>query len=171
MSGYTEVVALLLQHGVDVHAKSNGQLTALDFATAGGFKEVMDLLIKAGASKDTLLFQAIKLNKLTAVGHLLQHFALSLDLVDSKGRSVVQVAVDHWIAEGITEGVEECLRQFSEHLAVRRMLNSKNKDGDTPIIQLLKHGRVDLVNVLLESPEIDLDVRDSAGKNLEAIAR
>ena len=122
---------------------------------------------------DTLLFRAIKINKLTAVRHLLQHPALILDLVDSEGRSIIQVAVDHWIAEEITEGVEKCLRKFSEHLTARRMLNmnTKNKDGDTPIIQLLKHGRLDLVNGLLESPEIDLDVRDSAWKNLETIAR
>ena len=58
-----------------------------------------------------------------------------------------------------------------QHLAVGRMLNTKNKDGDPPIIQLLKHGRVDLVNALLESPKIDLDVRDSYGKKLETIAR
>ena len=52
MFGHTEVVALLLQHGVDVHAKSKSQRTALDFATERGFKEeVMDLL-KAGAGKD-----------------------------------------------------------------------------------------------------------------------
>ena len=51
MSGHTEVVALLLQHGVDVHAES-GPCTALDFATDKGFKEVVDLLIKAGAGKD-----------------------------------------------------------------------------------------------------------------------
>ena len=118
-----------------------------------------------------MLFRAIKINKLTAVRHLLQHPALILDLVDSEGRSIIQVAVDHWIAEGITEGVEKCLRQFSEHPELIRMLHTKNKDGDPPIIQLLKHGRVDLVNALLESPEIDLDVRDSAGKNLETIAR
>ena len=52
MFGHTEVVALLLQHGVDVHAKSKGQRTALTLATDRGFKEVVDLLIKAGAGKD-----------------------------------------------------------------------------------------------------------------------
>ena len=52
MFGHTEVVALLLQHGVDVHAKSKGQRTALTLATDRGCKEVVDLLIKAGAGKD-----------------------------------------------------------------------------------------------------------------------
>ena len=119
----------------------------------------------------TLLFRAIEINQLRAAKFLLKHSNSSLAPVNSDGRSVVQVAVDHWITYRITEGVEDCLRLFSEHLAVRRMLNNKNKDGDTPIIQLLKHGRLDLVNVLLESPEIDLDVRDSNGNNLETIAR
>ena len=120
---------------------------------------------------NSLLFQSIKLNKLDMVGYLLQHPDLNLDLVNSEGRTVVQVAVDHLIDGGLPEGVELCLKQFSEHLPVRRMLNVKNKDGDPPIIQLLKHGRVDLVNILLESPDIDLDVCDSAGRKLETIAR
>ena len=62
-------------------------------------------------------------------------------------------------------------RVFSEHSTARKMLNTKNEEGDPPVIQLLKHRRLDLVNVLLESPEIDLDVCDSTGKNVETIAR
>ena len=120
---------------------------------------------------DTLLFQAIKRNELRIADFILKHPDLSLDLVDSEGRGIVQFAVDNWIAYGGTEGVEECLRLFSELPPTRRMLNTKNEEGDPPVIQLLKHRRLDLVNVLLESPEIDLDVRDSAGKNLESIAR
>ena len=120
----------------------------------------------------TKLFQAIKINRLDIACGLLQQPGLNyLDLVDSEDKSIVQFAVDHWIAEGETEGVAECLRLFSEHHVVRRMLNTKNKEGDPPIIQLLKHGRVDLANVLLESSEIDLDARDSAGEKIETIAR
>ena len=122
---------------------------------------------------ETLLFQAIRLKKLNIACFLLQHSDLSLrDLLDAEDRSVVQFAVDHWIAEGGgVEGVEECLQVFREHPTVRRMLNTKNKEGDPPVIQLLKHGRVGLVNILLESPDIDLDLCDSAGENLETIAR
>ena len=117
----------------------------------------------------TLIFQAIVYNKLDAVDFLLQFPGLRLGRVE--GMNIVQFAVNRWIVEGFTEGVELCLRQFSEHHTTRGMVNTKNKDGDPPIIELLKHGRVDLVNILLESPVIDLGVRDAAGKNLETIAR
>ena len=121
-----------------------------------------------------MLFRAAKQSSLDLsilLKHLLPFPEESLDLVDHAGMDITQFAVDHWIGEGETEGVEECLRLFIEHPAVRRLLNTKNKDGDPLVISLLKQGRVDLVNVLLESSEIDLDVRDSAGKSLETIAR
>ena len=117
----------------------------------------------------TLIYQAIVFNKLDTVDFLLKFPGLSLHLVD--GKNIVQFAIDRWIAEAETQGVEKCLRVFSEHPEVREMLNTKNQEGDPPVIKLLKDRRLDLVNILLESPEIDLDVRDSAGKNLETIAR
>ena len=62
-------------------------------------------------------------------------------------------------------------QELSKHPVVKTMLNLKNKEGDPPIIQLLKQQRFDLVNILLESPEIDLNVCDSAGQDVETIAR
>ena len=119
----------------------------------------------------TLIFQAIVYNNLGTADFLLAFPGLNLELMNAEGTNIVQFAVNHWIVEGFTEGVELCLRQFSEHPSTRKMLNTKNNDGDPPIIELLKYGRVDLVNILLESPVIDLGVRDTAGKNLETIAR
>ena len=107
---------------------------------------------------DNFVFQAIKMNKLHIVGLLLQH--PGIEFLDSEDRNIVQFAIEKWIADRKTEGFKECLRAFNENPTVRRMLNTKNKEGNPPTIQLLRHGRVDLVNILLESPNIDLDVRD-----------
>lgn len=50
--GHKEVVARLLRQGVDMNTLSEDQDTALSLAFKGGFQEVADLLIQAGANRD-----------------------------------------------------------------------------------------------------------------------
>ena len=150
----------------------NGEI--IDFEILLRHPSVQKMVNVRDKDGETILFRAIKLKKPRIVSFLLQFPGLDLDFVDHEGRNIVQVVVDSWTNVGSQvcgEAVEKCLQELSKHPVVKTMLNMKNKEGDPPIIQLLKHQKLDLVNILLESPEIDLNIRDSAGQDLETIAK
>ena len=49
VEGHKEVVQTLLVKGADVNAKRSDGVTALMFAVKGGYQEIQEMLIKAGA--------------------------------------------------------------------------------------------------------------------------
>ena len=94
---------------------------------------------------------------------------VDMKVLDSQGGNMVQVALKH--LDSNNRNVEARLRMISKHPTIKTLLNVRNQKGDTPAIQLLKKKKFSLVNILLDSPDLDLDVEDSRGRNLETIAR
>lgn len=69
MTGHEEMVALLLGQGASINAQTDEtQETALTLACCGGFLEVADFLIKAGA--DVELGASTPLMEASQEGHL-----------------------------------------------------------------------------------------------------
>ncbi|KAF8847190.1 ankyrin [Acephala macrosclerotiorum] len=64
--GRTEVVKLLLEHGVNVNAKSSGSWTALHNACLAGSIDTVRILVECGADVSSILVDSITLLHLVA---------------------------------------------------------------------------------------------------------
>ena len=90
---------------------------------------------------------------------------LDLNVTDSKGRNIAQIAVEH------NRQRQRCVELLSGDKRVDRYWNIKNSDGDTPVMYCLKNNKTEIARCLINTPVVDLDTVDSDGRHLEEIAR
>ena len=117
--GHEEMVALLLSQGADINAQTEEtQETALTLACCGGFLEVADFLIKAGADLElgasTPLMEAAQEGHLDLVKYLLENGAL-VNAQTGTGDTALTYACEN----GHTD-VADLLLQYNAEL-VRRL--------------------------------------------------
>uniref|UniRef100_A0A4W3HCX0 Ankyrin repeat and KH domain containing 1 n=1 Tax=Callorhinchus milii TaxID=7868 RepID=A0A4W3HCX0_CALMI len=181
--GHEEMVALLLAQGANINAQTEEtQETALTLACCGGFLEVADFLIKAGADIElgcsTPLMEAAQEGHLELVKYLLaaanEHESeggrtplmkaaraghlCTVQFLISKGANVNRATAnnDHTVVSLACAG---------GHLAVVELLlahgadpTHRLKDGSTMLIEAAKGGHTNVVSYLLDYPNNILPV-------------
>ena len=140
--GHEEMVALLLSQGADINAQTEEtQETALTLACCGGFLEVADFLIKAGADLElgasTPLMEASQEGHLELVRYLLEAGA-NVNATTGTGDTALTYACEN----GHTD-VADLLLQYSA------MLEHESEGGRTPLMKAARAGHLCTVQFLI----------------------
>ncbi|XP_064628158.1 ankyrin repeat domain-containing protein 17-like isoform X2 [Lineus longissimus] len=140
--GHEEMVALLLAHGADINAQTEEtQETALTLACCGGFLEVSDFLIKAGADIElgcsTPLMEAAQEGHLDLVRYLLKSGA-NVHAQTGTGDTALTYACEN--------GHTEVARVLLEHGA---NLEHESEGGRTPLMKAARAGHLCTVQFLI----------------------
>ncbi|KAK7797973.1 hypothetical protein U0070_022331 [Myodes glareolus] len=169
--GHEEMVALLLAQGANINAQTEEtQETALTLACCGGFSEVADFLIKAGADIElgcsTPLMEASQEGHLELVKYLLAAGA-NVHATTATGDTALTYACENGhtdVADVLlqagahleheSEGGRTPLMKAARagHLCTVQFLISKGKDGSTMLIEAAKGGHTNVVSYLLDYP-------------------
>jgi len=140
--GHEEMVALLLSQGADINAQTEEtQETALTLACCGGFLEVADFLIKAGADLElgasTPLMEASQEGHLELVRYLLEARA-DVNATTGTGDTALTYACEN----GHTD-VADLLLQFGAQL------EHESEGGRTPLMKAARAGHLCTVQFLI----------------------
>jgi len=195
--GYKEIVALLLEYsGVDIYAQNKKGKTVFDYAQEK--PEIAELLKKRLRiiEESAPLIEAAHNGDLQLVKRLLKDSAVDVNVIDKDGNAPLTEAV----SEGHTEIVGLLLGQkdiqvnlranakTGDELAViasdkyfggeklKSSLSnshfgmSKNDLNDTVLITAIKKGQTDIVKMLLERPDVDVNMKGAYGKTPLIIA-
>ncbi|CAH8664748.1 unnamed protein product [Dicrocoelium dendriticum] len=144
--GHEETVALLLAVGADVNARTEEtQETALTLAACGGFIEVCEMLLNAGADIEvggvgcsTPLMEAAQEGHLDLVRRLLQRGA-AVNAVTATGDTAL-----HYAAEN---GHVKVCKELLDWGAV---FGALAEGGRTPLMKAARSGNLEVVQLFLE---------------------
>ncbi|KAK4467524.1 hypothetical protein MN116_008911 [Schistosoma mekongi] len=144
--GHEETVALLLAVGADVNAKTEEtQETALTLAACGGFIEVCEMLLNAGADIEvggvgcsTPLMEAAQEGHLELVRRLLERGA-AVNAVTTNGDTAL-----HYAAENGHVKVCEKLLDWGA------VFGAVTEGGRTPLMKASRTGHLEVVQLFLE---------------------
>ncbi|KAK3090841.1 hypothetical protein FSP39_015089 [Pinctada imbricata] len=140
--GHEEMVALLLANGADINTQTEEtQETALTLACCGGFLEVADFLIKAGANIElgcsTPLMEAAQEGHLELVKYLLKAGAI-VHAQTGTGDTALTYACEN----GHTDVAEALLQHGAE-------LEHESEGGRTPLMKAARAGYLCTVQFLI----------------------
>uniref|UniRef100_A0A452GNV8 K Homology domain-containing protein n=1 Tax=Gopherus agassizii TaxID=38772 RepID=A0A452GNV8_9SAUR len=169
--GHEEMVALLLAQGANINAQTEEtQETALTLACCGGFSEVADFLIKAGADIElgcsTPLMEAAQEGHLELVKYLLAAGA-NVHATTATGDTALTYACENGhtdVADVLLQaGVFNLNYSFTEArrtpLTVAFSVSKLSlQDGSTMLIEAAKGGHTNVVSYLLDYPNNVLSV-------------
>uniref|UniRef100_A0A8C4Y8L6 Ankyrin repeat and KH domain containing 1 n=1 Tax=Gopherus evgoodei TaxID=1825980 RepID=A0A8C4Y8L6_9SAUR len=168
--GHEEMVALLLAQGANINAQTEEtQETALTLACCGGFSEVADFLIKAGADIElgcsTPLMEAAQEGHLELVKYLLAAGA-NVHATTATGDTALTYACENGhtdVADVLLQaGVFNLNYSFTEARTPLTVAFSVSKlslqDGSTMLIEAAKGGHTNVVSYLLDYPNNVLSV-------------
>uniref|UniRef100_A0A8D2N2B7 Ankyrin repeat domain-containing protein 17 n=1 Tax=Zonotrichia albicollis TaxID=44394 RepID=A0A8D2N2B7_ZONAL len=150
--GHEEMVALLLGQGANINAQTEEtQETALTLACCGGFLEVADFLIKAGADIElgcsTPLMEAAQEGHLELVKYLLAAGA-NVHATTATGDTALTYACEN----GHTDVADVLLQAGADlvsHLPSLKMLEHESEGGRTPLMKAARAGHVCTVQFLI----------------------
>uniref|UniRef100_A0A670XYA2 Ankyrin repeat and KH domain containing 1 n=1 Tax=Pseudonaja textilis TaxID=8673 RepID=A0A670XYA2_PSETE len=157
--GHEEMVALLLAQGANINAQTEEtQETALTLACCGGFSEVADFLIKAGADIElgcsTPLMEAAQEGHLELVKYLLAAGA-NVHATTATGDTALTYACEN----GHTDVADVLLQAGADLVRFYLLLNLLNINLLTILYFLLKFGgHTNVVSYLLDYPNNVLSV-------------
>ncbi|XP_047998051.1 ankyrin repeat and KH domain-containing protein 1-like isoform X4 [Leguminivora glycinivorella] len=140
--GHEEMVALLLGQGAAINAQTDEtQETALTLACCGGFLEVADFLIKAGA--DAELGASTPLMEASQEGHLeLVRYLLNAGADVHAQTQTGDTALTYACENGHTDVADLLLRAGAE-------LEHESEGGRTPLMKACRAGHVCTVQFLV----------------------
>ncbi|XP_022906707.1 ankyrin repeat domain-containing protein 17 isoform X2 [Onthophagus taurus] len=153
--GHEEMVSLLLSQGANINAQTDEtQETALTLACCGGFTEVADFLLKAGADIDlgasTPLMEAAQEGHLELVKYLLENNA-TVHAQTQTGDTALSYACEN----GHTD-VADLLLQYGADL------EHESEGGRTPLMKACRAGHLCTVQFLISK---GADVRRQTSNN------
>ncbi|GBM44967.1 Ankyrin repeat domain-containing protein 17 [Araneus ventricosus] len=140
--GHEEMVALLLSQGADINAQTEEtQETALTLACCGGFLEVADFLIKAGADIElgasTPLMEAAQEGHLELVRYLINAGA-NVNATTATGDTALTYACEN----GHTDVADLLLQAYAK-------LEHESEGGRTPLMKAARAGHLCTVQFLI----------------------
>ncbi|XP_050562962.1 ankyrin repeat domain-containing protein 17 isoform X4 [Spodoptera frugiperda] len=140
--GHEEMVALLLGQGASINAQTEEtQETALTLACCGGFLEVADFLIKAGA--DAELGASTPLMEASQEGHLeLVRYLLKAGADVNAQTQTGDTALTYACENGHTDVADLLLREGAQ-------LEHESEGGRTPLMKACRAGHVCTVQFLV----------------------
>ncbi|GFU39754.1 ankyrin repeat and KH domain-containing protein 1 [Nephila pilipes] len=140
--GHEEMVALLLSQGADINAQTEEtQETALTLACCGGFLEVADFLIKAGADIElgasTPLMEAAQEGHIELVRYLISQGA-NVNATTATGDTALTYACEN----GHTDVADLLLQAYAK-------LEHESEGGRTPLMKAARAGHLCTVQFLI----------------------
>lgn len=161
-NGQSKAILFLLEKGADVNAANKGEnaqnrgVTPLHAAALKGDGEIVKLLVDNGANvnarefssqNETPLTWALKGKNLKIAEFLLQHEA--------------QLDPDRALAIAIEQDNGNTLKfLLSKGIDINTKMNHRD---DTPLLDAASAGKEAIVKLLLETPEIDINAKNSNG--------
>jgi ankyrin repeat protein len=155
--GLARIVSHLIAHGMDPNSKDETGRTALHRAAENGHAEVVDILLRNGATVDVkeTKFGQTSLHLAALNGHR----AVAQKLVENGAETILKDR-NEWMAIHIAAwtGKEEVVRVLSEKLHV----NETGKDNLTALHCAAAQGHVKVTQLLLQRGA-DVDAEDTEG--------
>ena len=161
--GLTNVLADLLEEGLDINAKDPGhEQTPLIYACRRGHSDTVAELLELGASINsrsargsTALVEGVMEKHLGVVEILLKQYNLNINETQpwDFGRTVLMLAVMNDSLEIVSALLDR------DDISI----NQKDSEGYTALMLATAFGRINIVEVLLAHPKIDVDVTSRYG--------
>ena len=159
-----EIVAILLEKGADVNAKTNNGWTALYSASRGGYTEIASMLLEKGAdinAKDnygnTALMWASHYGHIEIVALLLKNEA-DVNMKDNSDGTALQMASE----KGRTEIVRMLLDKGAD-------VNATDNNGRTALQWASINGRTSVVELLQKAIKYEQIRKDNKQKAMELV--
>ena len=147
--GHVATMALLIEHGADVHALAHFNWTALMVAASKGHGEGVRLLLRHGADPNvqdtygwTPLMRAVHGDKRDAVTALLEHDRVDLEARDERGATALHVAVERGRSTLVAELLAHGADPGSTDDAGRGLLHKASAQGYDDIASMLESRKV-----------------------------
>ena len=174
-AGHTKIVRSLCQaEGVDINCRDRDGWTALHQAIRSNSLACLEILRESPRTDWNVRTNSgefpLSMALLWGFPDILQvilsvsPLGLDLSLTDPAGRNLAQIAVESEGANSVRS-----VQLLSQNRRVN--WNIKNKEGDTPVMFCLKNNKLEMARILLSTPRVNLNTRDTQGKYLENIAR
>ena len=181
-SSYTEIMKLLVSHpSLDVNLKGRKGMNCLHIAVQGSDVNILKILIDhnkvdVDAQREdgaTPLHLAVS-NNLYDIVKLLLQYGSSIDIRDSGGRSVLDIARNDGvfdllrfprsIFQSSTSGDMDTLKENLQFQTIKTKLYY-NSDKNNALHQACKNGRTEVVRLLLELPYFNVNEKNRLGSN------
>ena len=172
--GKDHLVRKLLQKGADLNLKDCNGDTGLHSAVdhndlrcveALGESAELDWNIKSGGG-DSAVSMAVSGGCADVLQYILSlpHHLVDLTVLVSEGDSLAWLAV-----KALKGDPMRCVQLLSKEDRVD--WNTRDEDGDTPLMYCLKARKIEMAKIILKNPQVDLHISNNDGKFPETIAR
>jgi len=193
-NGHTEIVAKLLEKGADVNAENNYGQTALSLASLNGHTEIVKLLKQYIVAQTFPRHLERQQNRLQ-VGRVMDSKKMPGDLTHKiitehfggkrktrkakKSNKKFRKTRSKRQRGGDSEAQEEKDKYLFNAIGIKNYVkvknalnnganvNARNKDGDTPLIRAIELEDIDMVYLLLERPDINIELDVDTNKELQ----
>jgi hypothetical protein len=156
-NGDRELLELLIQAGADINVKNSRGSTPIHIAVIRGYQELVELLLRAGADitiQDDAGFTALQIalekGDESIINLLKNHLSQATDEVSKGGSDILRLKDQSW-----EQG-------YVDQLIANRQLNTRDRNGFTPIHNAILSRNLNLVKLLLKAGA-DITIADKGG--------